>query len=170
MKNLTKRELIIIIISILLGVCIVALIAINTNAIKIAFTEPKITQESYENLKEYALVVASGGELDKVEGLKIEKTIQNDCLKVKIQTDKLYGVEASYPIKFWEKLDLENGVIERIGTIVYDEVEYSQFTEVMSKTDYIILGIFIIFFSGFIGWLCFVWAPKEFRRVNKIKG
>ena len=158
MKNLTKRELIIIIISILLGVCIVALIAINTKAIRIAFTEPKITQENYEDLKEYALMVATGTELDKIDGIKTEKNIQDDCLKVKVETDKLYGIEAIYTIKFEEKLDLENGKIEKTGNVVYDAVEYSQFTEIMSKTDYIILGIFIIFFSGFVGWLCFVWT------------
>lgn len=169
MKKLTKRDVIVIIISILLGICIVALIGINTKAIRIAFTEPKITQESYDDLKQYALDVATGTELDKIDGIKSEKTIQDDCLKVKIQTDKLYGVEAIYPIKFDDKLDLENGIIEITGTILYDDVQFSQYTEVMSKTNYIILGIFIIFFSGFVGWLCFVWAPKEFRRVNKMK-
>jgi len=52
MKKIEKKQLIVIILSIIIGIIAVTAINLNSPVVKIAFTEPKPTQEDYDILKD----------------------------------------------------------------------------------------------------------------------
>lgn len=165
MKKISKNQLLGIILFAILGIVIVLLTYCNSQAVKIAFTEPKTTQEDYDILKEYALDISKGNSFEN-EKLKVDKKIEGQSLKLKIESPKMYGIEATFPIIFEEKLDSEKKLLKIEGIIDYDNATYIEYTNVQSRVVYISMDILIISFCILCGYLIVCWAPQEFKRVN----
>jgi len=165
MKKVNKYQLLVIIFFAIVGIVIVILTNCNSQAVKIAFTEPKATQEDYDILKEYAIDISKGNSFEN-ENLKVDKKIEGQTLKIKLESKKMYGIEATFPIIFEEKLDLENNLVKFEGTIDYDNATYIEYTEVKSRFGYILIDLFIISLWVLLGYVI-CWGLKEYKRINE---
>lgn len=167
MKKIEKGKLIAIIISIVIGISVVLFIDFNSTVVKIAFTEPKPTQEEYDILKDYALDVANGAKIDENQDVKVEKKIEEDFLKIKIETSNMYGVDANFPISAENNIEIENGTIKYEATIKYEEATYSEYTDVNSKAYYIFTNITLAVVIALMFYVVFIWAPQEWKTMKK---
>lgn len=167
MKKIEKKQLIVIIVSVLIGIIGVTAINLNSSTVKIAFTEPKPTQEDYDILKGYALDVANGEDFNESEDIKVNKEIQEEMLKVKIEVPNKYGVEADFPLSEIKNLEIENGAIEYKAIIDYDNAIYSEYTLIKSKDTFIFTDLLMILCIAVIPYILFYWAPKEWKEKNK---
>jgi len=167
MKKIEKKQLIVIILSIIIGIIAVTAINLNSPVVKIAFTEPKPTQEDYDILKDYALEVAKGEDFNEREDIEVNKEIQEKILKIKIETPEMYGVEASFPLSDIKNLEIENGAIEYKAIIDYDNGIYSEYSMIKNKIIFILMDLFLIPLIAIIPYVLFYWSPKEWKKVNK---
>ena len=165
MKKMSKYERISIIISVIVAIIIVLLSNFNSEAVRIAFTEGPVTQEDYQVLKNYAMDLAKGKEIDN-DDLEIEKNVDTKNLIIKLETSKMYGVVATFPIILKEEINCESGTIEYKGTIDYDNDVYSEYTNVESKFSYIILDLLGIVVGSIVLYVVIYWGPKEWKRNN----
>ena len=167
MKKISKIQGIAIIIAVIVGIIAAVISNCNTPEARIAFTQPKPTKYAYETLKVYALGVAKGQYSDQnpqeltVDGPKVE----GKFLRVNIETSKMYGIRAEFPISYEVVEDLKNGTIKSEGKILYDNATYTEYTKVESKFYYIILDLI-----GVLLFTIFVFAEvSEIERMFKIR-
>lgn len=165
MKKMSKYERISIIISVIVAIAIVLLANFNSEAVKIAFTQGQATQEDYQVLKNYAMDLAKGKEIDN-DDLKIEKNVDTKNLIIKLETSKMYGIVATFPITLEEEINHESDTIEYKGTIEYNNVVYSEYTDVESKFSYIILDLLGFALASVVLYVAIYWGPKEWQRNN----
>ena len=169
MKKIEKGNLIAIIISIIIGITIVLAVNLNSTAVKIAFTHTEPTQDEYNLLKEYALQVARNeySDEDKDDDVKIEKIIEEENLKIKIQTSRMYGIEARFPISIVKDLEIENGTVNYEAEIDYDNDTYLEYTLIKTKSEIIVRGIIFAFLAAICAYTLIYWGPKEFKKANE---
>jgi len=165
MKKMSKYERISIIISVIVAIVIVLLVNFNSEAIKIAFTEGPVTQQDYQALRNYAMNLAKGKEIDN-DDLKIEKNVETEFLTIKLETSKMYGVVATFPIIFEQEINYKSGTMEYKGIIDYDNVVYSEYTNVNSKFIYIFIDVLLFIICSVALYSMIYWGPKEFKRIN----
>ena len=165
MKKMSKYERISIIISVIVAIIIVLLADFNSKAFRIAFTQGPATQEDYQVLKNYAMDLAKGKEVNN-DDLKIETNIDVKGLTIKLETSKMYGIVATFPIILEEEINYESSRIEYKGTIDYDNVVYSEYTDVQSKFSYIILDLLGFALASVVLYVTIYWGPKEWQRNN----
>lgn len=165
-KKMGKSQLIAIIISVIIGIIIVALVNIYSPAVKSVFEHYNPTRNDYDILKEYALDVAKGEELDENQDVKVEKKVEEESLKIKIEITKMYGIVATFPITEAD-LKIEDGVIEYNGILDYDNVVYSEYTNIkMNKAELILKEILLVLLCTFFVYFVFYWFPND-RKINK---
>ena len=135
-----KIKIIAIIIATVITITLAVIINYNIPEVRIAFAQPKPTEQSYQVLKDYALGIAKGQYLEQnPEKLTVDSKIEGEVLKVNIKTSQMYGVQAEFPINYDIKTDFKNGIIESKGTILYEEASYQKYTEVGSKFQYLLI-------------------------------
>lgn len=161
MKKISKNQVIAIIIAFIVGSAVAVIIDCNMPEVRIAFTQPKPTEQAYETLKTYALGIARGQYSDQnPEELKVDDPIiEGEVLKVNIETSKMYGIRAEFPINYEVNTDLKTGIVKIEGEILYDNANYIEYTEVESKFYYI--------FADLMGVLLFTVAV--FATVSEIE-
>lgn len=167
MKKIEKENLIAIIISIVIAIIIVLAVNLNSTAVKIAFTHPEPTQDEYDLLKEYALQVAKNEYSDEDDDVKVEKTIEEENLKIKIQTSRMYGIRANFPISAVKDLEIENGTVKYEAEIDYDNDTYTEYTLIKSKSEIIVRGIIFATIATICTYTLIYWGPREFKKANK---
>lgn len=153
MKKISKIQVIAIIIAVIVGITGAVISNCNTPEVRIAFTQPKPTEYAYNTLKVYALGVAKGQYSDKEpEKLNVDgPRIEGEFLRVDIETSKMYGIRAEFPISYEEVTDLKTGTIKSEGKILYDNATYTEYTKVESKFYYIILDLMgVLLFTIFV--------------------
>ena len=165
MKKMSKYGRISLVISVIVAITIVLLANFNSEAIKIAFIQGPATEEDYQVLKNYAMDLAKGKEIDN-DDLKIEKNVDTKNLIIKLETSKMYGIVAAFPITLEEEINYESNTIEYKGTIDYGNVVYSEYTDVQSKFSYIILDLLGFALSTIVLYVTIYWGPKELIRNN----
>lgn len=167
MKKIEKDNLIAIIISIIIAIIIVLAVNLNSTAVKIAFTQPEPTQNEYNLLKEYAMQVAKNEYSNEDNDVKIEKTIEEENLKIKVQTSRMYGIEASFPISTVKDLEIENETVKYEAEIDYDNATYTEYTLIRSKSEFIVRGIIFTIVAAICIYTLIYWGPREFKKANK---
>ena len=173
MKKIEKRKLIAIIISIVIGIVFTLLLNFNSLGYKITFENPQPTQKDYDIFKSYALDVAKGEEIHENSDVKVEKKIEKDVLKIKIEIPHMYGVDANFPISAVKDLEIENGTIKHEAVINYEDATYSEYKLMDTKAKFIFRDLLICFAFATFVYIIFYWLPKEWKRdfckENKIK-
>ena len=111
-----------------------------------------ITAEKYKVLKDYAFDIATNPDIETKNDIDVTKEITKSSLIIKVDTS-LYGIQATFPITTYSE-KIENGIVKCEGSIDYNNVIYSEHSEVNSPLFYISLSI--PFFFVIIGFLYFI--------------
>ena len=165
MKKFEKSQKIAMIFSVLIGIIATALLNVNSPTFKITFTETKPTIQEYNVLKDYALKVASGEEV--VEEVIVEKKLEKDFLRIKIEVPNIYGVESYFPISVENNLKIQNGKVICEAEIDYNNATYSEYTFVKSKIGLIVADLILILAFLFVPYIVLYWGPKELKKMKK---
>ena len=104
---------------------------------------------------------------NKDDDVKIEKTIVEENLKIKIQTARMYGIEANFPIYTEKDLEIEKGTIKYEAEIDYDNATYTEYSLIRSKSEIIVRGIIFAFLAAICTYTLIYWGPKEFKKANR---
>lgn len=139
-KNIGTNKRTTMIVSIIIGIIITLLVTSGSPIVRIAFTEPEPTQEEYDILKGYALQEAQGVHVNVNEDIKIAKGLEENVLKIRIETSRMYGIEARFTIDE-ANMQIKNGSIEYKGIIDYNNATYIAYTYVKSRSIYIMQSL-----------------------------
>lgn len=167
MKKIEKKQLIVIILSIIIGIIAVTAINLNSSVVKIAFTEPRPTQKDYDILKGYVWKVANGEDFNKNEEIEIDKKVEEEALIIKVEIPNQYGVEVRFPLSNIKNLEIENGHVVYNAIIDYDNAMYIQYCLIRNKITFIFMDLLLISIIAIIPYVLFYWSPKEWKKVNK---
>ena len=163
MKKINKYQLIVIIISSILGIATALLIIFISPKAGILLETPGIVMEDYEELMNYAIEVAKGNSVNENEEIKIDKKIEGEFLKIKVETTKRYGIEASFPISFEDKFEIKNGYISLNAKIDLDKGKYLEYTKAYDSYVYIGLAIGFGALCSYILYMLMYKTPKELK-------
>jgi len=167
MKKIERKQVIVIILSAIIGIIAVTAINLNSPVVKIAFTESQPTQEDYNILKVYALNVANGENFNENEEIEINKEIKEKLLKIKVEIPNKYGIEADFPLSDIKDLEIERGTIEYKAIIDYDNAMYSEYSMIKNKIVFIFIDLIMILCIASIPYVLLYWFPKEWKKTNK---
>ena len=118
------------------------IVNLNSTCAMAAYTN-SITEEDYQILKSYALEIANNSDMTlNNKDIDVTMKLNAETLIMDINTT-LYGVEAIFPISnlTWRT---EDGIMKYDMVINYDNVTYSEHTEVESVLVYIALSIAMV--------------------------
>lgn len=162
MKKISRYHLSSIIISIVFGVATTLLIFFISPKDGMSFEISGITIEEYEELKNYAIDVAKGNFVN--EEIKIDKKIEGEFLKIKVETTKRYGIEASFPISFEDDFEIKNGEIKLKAKIDLEKGKYLEYTKAYDGYVYIGMAIGFGAICSYILYMLMYRTPKELRK------
>lgn len=132
----------VIVFSVIIGISLALFLNLTSPVAIPAYTN-SITEEDYQVLKNYALGVANNSDIG-LNNKDIDVTIELDAETLKMDINKdIYGVKAIFPISnlTWK---YENGIMKYDMVIDYDNVIFSEHTDVMPAFFYIILSIIMV--------------------------
>lgn len=132
----------VIVLSVIIGISVAVFMNLFSPLTIPAYTN-SITEEDYQELKNYALEVANNSDIG-LNNKDIDVTIELDAETLKMDINKdIYGVEAIFPISnlAWKT---EDGIMKYDMVIDYDNVAFSEHTDVKPAFFYIILSIFTV--------------------------
>ena len=124
---------------------------INFSPMPMASYTGVIKPENYQILKDYAMEIASNSDTESEDGLKVTKNLNRESLIVDIDAS-FYEIEAIFPISNYNEI-IENGKISFEGVIEYDNVVYSEHTDVAPPVVYIIGSIIVFTFLSYMIYL-----------------
>lgn len=131
----------VIVLSVIIGIS-VALFLNLTSPVTIPAYTNSITEEDYQVLKNYALEVANNSDIG-LNNKDIEVTIELDDETLKMDINKdIYGIKAIFPISnlAWKT---EDGIMKYNMVIDYDNVIFSEHTDVKPAFFYMLISIFL---------------------------
>lgn len=131
----------VIVLSVIIGISVAVFMNLVSPVTIPAYTN-SITEEDYQELKNYALEVANNSDIG-LNNKDIDVTIELDAETLKMDINKdIYGVEAIFPISdlTWKT---EDGIMKYDMVIDYDNVTYSEHTDVQPAFFYITISIFL---------------------------
>lgn len=137
---------------------------INLSPMPMASYTGGIKPENYQILKDYAMEIASNSDTEAEDGLKVTKNLTRETLIVDIDAS-LYGIEAIFPISNYNEI-IENGKISFEGVIEYDNVVYSEHTDVAPPVVYIMGSIILFTFLSYMMYFL-LYAIKNCSDQNK---
>lgn len=135
MKNYRK---IVIALSAIIGIGAAVLLNLFS-PVTIPSYKGSITSESYQILKDYAFEIASNSDTESKQDIVVTTNLTKEFLIVKVDTS-IYGVEAIFPVSNCDE-KIENGIIKYEGIIDYNNVTYSEHTDVEPPLFYIMMSI-----------------------------
>lgn len=148
---------IVIILSVITGIAATVLLILSSPVIMPSFTG-SITSESYQVLEDYAFEIASNSDTEPMDGIVVTKNLTRESLIVDVDAS-IYGVEAIFPISNYEE-KIENGIIKYEGIIDYNNVTYSEHTDVYPPWFYIFICIIFVVVIAFILYTVFYGTPS----------
>lgn len=160
-------RIIIIVLSVLVGISSVWFLVLDLPEQTAAFTDT-ITEKDYQILKDYALETVKNSDTELNKDIDVTMQISAESLIVDVNTS-LYGVKAVFPISnfTWE---MKDGSVKYDGTIDYNNVTYSEHTEVESKWFYLMMDIFGIGVFAVPPYFLFYYVPSSIiKRLTKKK-
>jgi len=120
-----------------------------------------VTQELYNELKDYAYKYAKTLDKTSIESDEIKIQAQNDNNALNVTVDsKIATVQASFPISM--KLEKTANGVEVKAEMVYEEAKYTEISKVHPKYFYIIGAFLISCLIGFGIYCVFYMLPCEF--------
>lgn len=164
-KRTNKRTTIII--SAIIGIFLTLLVSFASPTIRIAFTEPEPNEEDFEKLEEYAIEEAKGLYLNEDEDIEIEKKIDGELLIIKIEKQRRYGIEASYPVSE-VSIETKDGIIVYEGIIDYNNATYLGYTYVKDKMMCILECLFLAVLIALIVYIVLEY-PRTAETNNKTR-
>ena len=150
---------IVIVLSIMLGIVSAVLMTLS-NPLAIESFKDSITSESYQNLKDYAFEIASNSDAKPKEDIIASMHLTNEFLIVDVDTS-MYGIEAIFPISRYDE-KIKDGIIKFEGKIDYNNVTYSEHTDVKPSWLYIYAGILMAVATAALLYLVFYYMPSQF--------
>lgn len=118
----------VIILSVIIGISVAVFMNLESPVTIPAYTN-SITEEDYQELKEYALELANNSDIGLINN-DIDVTSELDSKTLEMHINKeIYGVDAIFPISdlTWK---IENGIMKYEMVIDYDNVAFSEHTDV----------------------------------------
>ena len=118
-------------VAMVISVIIAMVLTIGLNLISpimIPSYKGSITSENYQNLKEYAFEIASNSDTKSREDILVTKELTKEALIVNVDAS-IYGIQAIFPVSNINE-KIENGIIKYEGVIDYNNVKYSEHTDV----------------------------------------
>lgn len=133
-------RIIVIVLSAIIGISATILVNLYSPIAMPAYTG-SITVESYRILKDYALEIANNFDTELKEDIVVTKTVTAETLIVNVDAS-VYGIEAVFPVSNYHE-KIENGIIKCEGVIDYNNVTYTEHTDVGSPLFYAMLSILL---------------------------
>lgn len=145
-----KYRILVIVLSAIIGISVAVIANLNSTCAMAAYTN-SITEEDYQVLKDYSLEIAKNSDMAlNNKDIDVTMKLNAETLIMDINTT-LYGAEAIFPISNLT-CRTEDGIMKYDMVIDYDNVTYSEHTEVQSALLYIALSIVII---GAVAWIIY---------------
>ena len=165
MNSIYKR--IAIVIAVVVATVGVLLSDFNMPQIQIAFFNP-IQQVEYVELRKIAQKTVRGENIENIEGLEIEKIIEEDSINVTVKnTNRYIKVEATFPIDNYN-VEIENNNIYTQGTIDFENATYENISSVFKPLTYILVDIMMFVYYAFIGYSVLYIVPDWIYKLIQI--
>ena len=167
-KELEKQQILAIVISIIIGIATTLVINLNSSTFKTAFTVTKTTQAEYDVLKKYAVKVVKGENCEEKD-IEVEKNLEKEFLKIKVEKSKIYGIVASFPISTEKHLEIKDETIKYEADINCENATYLEYSLTKNRGQIIVIDLLLVVLISIACYVIFYWTPREWKKTNQKK-